>query len=151
MWWDGFIYADSFKKSAKEFNLSPSWLASIAQQETAFTESTDDGRSPASYGIMQLQVRTAKIIAKALGDDYDIIDGEWLNTHPEKSIRYAACHLRSLLNMFGGSYYWATRAYNGGDKRIKLSRKGSLKWKGLSVRYYNAVFKHFIQIKEYTK
>lgn len=148
-WYDALIYEDSFKKSAKEFKISPSWLAAMAQQENTFVETGDDGKTPASYGLMQLQVRTAKIIAESLGDDPNVIDGEWLNSHSEKSIRYAACHFRNMLDLFGQSYYWATRAYNGGDKRIRWAKNGSKKWKNLSVGYYNKVWKHFNEIKEY--
>lgn len=147
-WWKALGYEMAFRESAKEFHVSRSWLMALCKIENNFKSIGTDGKG--SYGIMQLQIQTAQIVAKGLGDyNWDLIDGIWLEEHPEQSIRFAACHMRDLLNTFHGSYHWATRAYNGGSTRIKEAKKGNRKWKHLSVKYYENVFEQFNKIKEF--
>jgi soluble lytic murein transglycosylase-like protein len=99
---------------------------------------------------MQLQVHTAQLVAKQLGyKDWASIDGPWIEEHPEESIRFATCHFKALLRTFRGSYYWATRGYNGGWERVMAAKKGARKWHNLSLKYYENVERSFQQIKAY--
>lgn len=148
-WWRSLSYEESFKESARTFKISPSWLAAIACCESGYKAKTTDGKG--SFGIMQMQVSTAKIVAKRFKIDPDVIDEKYLTDHPEECIQFAACHFRDLLNTFGNSYYWATRAYNGGSTRIRMSKNGSKRYKNLSLLYYTHVEQTFNAIKEFEK
>lgn len=127
----------------KEFGISWKWYAAILALENGFKSFGTDGKG--SYGISQMQVLTAKITARKLGDDPTIITPRWMETHPLAMIRYGASCFHDLIYEFRGvnRYYWGTRAYNAGATRIILARRGFKRWKYLSEKYYWDVYKRY--------
>lgn len=129
-------YASAILHSSREFKINPYWWASVLTVERHFKPSGTDGRG--SFGIPQMQVETTKAVARELGDDPNEVTEAWIEAHPITMIRYGARHFADLLEQFRGPnrYYWATRAYNAGSKRIFRARRGSPKYRRLSEKYY---------------
>lgn len=142
-------YASAIISSSEEFKISWKWYAAIIYRENQFSSIRTDGKG--SFGISQMQVQTAKAVAKELGDSQKKIDPVWIETHPLAMIRYGARHFHDLLREFRGpnQYYWATRAYNAGGTRIHLAMRGAFHWRHLSEKYYDDVDTQYRVIAKY--
>ena len=141
--------ADTILSASADFGISWKWYGALLGRENLYKATGTDGRG--SFGFSQMQVMTAKIVAKELGDDPEAITPKWMEDHPLTMIRYGARHFHDLLREFNGpnQYYWATRAYNAGGTRIHLARGGSKRWKALSEKYYWDVDRRYTEISEY--
>ena len=142
-------FSSAIISASEEFGISWKWYGGMLSRENLFKPDGTDGRG--SWGFSQMQVLTARIVAKELHEDPEAITPKWMEDHPLTMIRYGARHFHDLLREFKGpnQYYWATRAYNAGGTRIHLARGGSKRWKALSEKYYWDVDRRYTEISEY--
>ncbi len=90
----------------------PALLLAVARQESLFDP---DATSPAgAQGLMQLMPSTARIVAGALGVQYDPAS----LTDPDYNARLGSWYLRQQLDQFGGLAPLALAAYNAGPARV---------------------------------
>lgn len=132
-------YAASIMKWAKEYNVDPDWMTAIYTHESHWdTKATDDLDS---WGIPQIQVSTAQIVADELKLD-ETITAQRLTADPDIAIRLSCRHYRDLLDEFNGDCIQATRAYNRGDKGVKNTRLPGLD-------YFQDVFNQYWNFEKF--
>lgn len=100
----GVPYANEINAAAAKYNLDPSLLAGLVQQESGFNPAA---RSPAgATGLTQLMPATAR----SLG----VTDA----TDPVQALEGGAKYLRQMLDQFGGDKKLALAAYNAGPGAV---------------------------------
>lgn len=94
---------------AAENQLDPHLIWAVMRQESAF-KPTARSRAQA-LGLMQLLSRTARDVARGLGDPPPKIADLY---EPERNLRYGAAYLRRLLQRYQGDLVLTLAAYNAG-------------------------------------
>lgn len=132
--------AASIEKWSKHFKIDPDWMTAIYTQESYYNPESSDGKG--SWGICQLQLKTAQEVADelGLGIKIEVID---LKYNTDTAIMLSCCHFSDLLDSYFGDYKIATRAYNCGS--------GALKKYDRSRAYYERVVHWFIKFLETKK
>lgn len=102
-------YKEAILEYSREFNLSPTLVASIINTESSFNRNAES--KAGAKGLMQLKIETAKEIALKLNvenfQDGNIFD-ENLN------IRFGCFYLRYLLDYYNGDLTLSLCSYNAG-------------------------------------
>lgn len=111
-------YSRSVEKWSRVYKLDADWMTANFTVESHWDTKACDGRPTPSWGIPQLQVKTAQIVVDSWNHSY-LVDEEKLKDNPGLSIRISCKHFRDLLNEFQGDYIKATRAYNAGSSKVK--------------------------------
>ena len=101
------------KTWAKSRNLDPYQVAGLIRQESVFNPQAKSGAN--AYGLMQLLVPTARVVAKKYGNTAEIT-GESL-FQPALNIELGTAYMRDQLDRFGRIEYVAM-AYNAGPARV---------------------------------
>jgi len=94
--------------AAKKYNVDPSWLLSIAGQESTF------GTNPAErHGLMDITQPAFDQVKKMgmIPSDWTLAD---ITSDPVKNAQVGAAYLKYQLSRSGGDYGTAVTAYNGG-------------------------------------
>ena len=115
-------YQDLIKKYAAQYNVSPSFIATVIYAESRFNP---NARSPVgASGLMQIMPGTGAGIAKSLGENNFSTDKLM---DPEISIRYGTYYYKELIDRHQGDIDKALMAYNGGEGAvISYERRGVL-------------------------
>ncbi|WP_236026286.1 lytic transglycosylase domain-containing protein [Alicyclobacillus suci] len=92
--------ASIINTTAEKYNLPPSLLSAVIQQESGFNPNAVS--SAGAQGLMQLMPSTAQSLGVSNAFD------------PAQNVDAGASYLRQLLNQFGGSVPLALAAYNAG-------------------------------------
>lgn len=114
--WDIFYplnYWDQIKGWAKQRNLDKYQVAGLIRQESVFNPRARS--SAAAYGLMQLLVPTARLMARKYGTEATIT-GESL-FQPALNIELGTAYMRDQFDKFGRIEYVAA-AYNAGPGRV---------------------------------
>jgi len=115
--WDVFYplaFWDAIKQEATARDLDPYAVAGLIRQESVFNPRAV---SPSdAYGLMQLLVPTARMMAK-LNSTESPITAEALLSDPRLNIRLGTSYMREQLNKYGRLEYLAA-AYNAGPGRV---------------------------------
>ena len=114
--WDIFYplnYWDQIKPWAKNRNLDEYQVAGLIRQESVFNPRARS--NAAAYGLMQLLVPTARLMARKYGTEASVT-GESLFL-PALNIELGTAYMRDQFNKFGRIEYVAA-AYNAGPGRI---------------------------------
>ncbi len=90
--------------------------------ESHWKPSSNDRRRQPSVGIPQIQVQTARMMAKELHLDIEITQA-LLISDSDLAEQLSGKYFKNMLNMFGGSYRLAIMAYNAGDPSVRHHRK----------------------------
>ncbi|MEN8176014.1 MAG: transglycosylase SLT domain-containing protein [Pseudomonadota bacterium] len=107
-------HKDEVMRYARLRNLDHGWVYGVLRQESAFMQ---DARSSAgALGLMQLMPRTAKQVARELGQPRPSARAL---LEPETNITLGTAYLRMMLDDFGGHRVLATAAYNAGPHRVR--------------------------------
>lgn len=106
-------YADTFKITAKEVELSEQLIYAIARQESAFMH--DVRSSAGAMGLMQLMPATGRETAAGMG--MRITNQDLLV--PETNIAIGSRYLSGLVKSFDGNRILAAAAYNAGPNRVR--------------------------------
>jgi soluble lytic murein transglycosylase len=110
--WYPLRYSAIVRVHAKNYDLDPSLLAAVIEQESKFDASARS--SAGAIGLMQLQPDTAKGIAKYTGGaKFVVADLD----DPEINIRYGSWYLHHLLQKYGNEQL-ALAAYNAGQANV---------------------------------
>jgi soluble lytic murein transglycosylase len=121
-------YQDVFSRYAQAYRVPDTELLSIARRESAFMPTARSGVG--ARGLMQLMPRTARSVAKGLGDKsltrdlYDV----------EANITLGGAYYRQLLDSYSGNRVLTLAAYNAGPYRVKRWR--NQRGKGISVEQW---------------
>lgn len=129
---------------SKANKLDPNWMLAIYTRESHFDPLATDGVG--SYGIPQLQIKTAQGIVNTWGHNYTITP-EVLGQHTGLAIRISCRYFRDLLNEFEGDYIKATRAYNAGEGNVKNGYWVRGKPCLPGINYFSHVLEYYIKIK----
>ena len=115
-------YEELIKKYAAQYNLSPSFIATIIYAESHFNP---DAVSPAgAQGLMQIMPATGARLARTLGDTDFSLDKL---KDPERNIRYGTYYCRELMDRYQGNIDKVLIAYNGGNGAVVgYERRGVL-------------------------
>ncbi|HQU81828.1 MAG TPA: transglycosylase SLT domain-containing protein [Pyrinomonadaceae bacterium] len=105
---------DDIKKWAKARDLDQYQVAGLIRQESVFNPRAKSGAN--AYGLMQLLVPTARMMAKKYGSAITAIDGNTL-FNPSLNIELGTAYIREQFNAFGRIEYVAA-AYNAGPGRV---------------------------------
>lgn len=102
------------ERLARSQGLDPAWVYAVVRQESAFVK---DARSSAgALGLMQLMPRTARSVARKLGEhpprSRDLF-------RPETNIRLGSAYLKRIFDKLGAHPVLATAAYNAGLSRVE--------------------------------
>ena len=97
---------------------NPALILSIIRQESEFDTSARS--RVGAQGLMQLMPYTAKTVSKQAKVTYS---KSKLTRDPEYNINLGSFYISGLLSNYGGSYPFATAAYNAGPKRVKYWKK----------------------------
>jgi len=97
---------------------NPALILSIIRQESEFDTSAKS--RVGAQGLMQLMPYTAKTVSKQAKVTYS---KSKLTRDPEYNINLGSFYIAELLSNYGGSYPFATAAYNAGPKRVKNWKK----------------------------
>jgi soluble lytic murein transglycosylase len=109
---------EHFVATAKEFHLDPELLIAMAKQESGLTSKIIS--ESLGYGLMQIQEKTGKLIAKDL--HVQAYDPRQL-LEPAVNIRFSGSYTRTLLNLFDGeNLILAVGSYNAGDPTVNRWR-----------------------------
>jgi soluble lytic murein transglycosylase len=115
--WDVFYplaYWETIKQEAAARDLDPYAVAGLIRQESSFNPRAV---SPAdAYGLMQLLVPTARMMAKVSGAESPVT-AETLLSDPRLNIRLGTSYMREQLTKYGRLEYLAA-AYNAGPGRV---------------------------------
>lgn len=115
--WDIFYplaFWDTIKQEARARALDPYTVAGLIRQESVFNPRAV---SPSdAYGLMQLLVPTARMMAKGNGVDAPVT-AEALLSDPRLNIRLGTSYLKDQLDKYGRIEYVAA-AYNAGPGRV---------------------------------
>lgn len=100
-------------KYAKEYKLSPSFIAAVIYTESRFN---NDSVSPVgARGLMQIMPSTGLRLSKTLLDkDFSVSK----LFEPERNIRYGSYYLRELIDRHQDDLDKALIAYNGGEQAV---------------------------------
>ncbi len=99
---------------AKQRNLDPFQVAGFIRQETIFSPTAKSGAN--AYGLMQLLIPTARVIAKKYNSSTQSIDGATL-FQPALNIELGTAYIRDQFDKFGRVEFVAV-AYNAGPGRV---------------------------------
>ncbi|HRH40926.1 MAG TPA: lytic transglycosylase domain-containing protein [Pyrinomonadaceae bacterium] len=114
--WDIFYplsYWDQIKNWSKNRNLEPYQVAGFIRQETVFSPRAKSGAN--AYGLMQLLIPTARILAKKYGNESPISPETLFQ--PALNIELGTAYIRDMYDKFGRVEYVAI-AYNAGPGRV---------------------------------
>ena len=114
--WDIFYPLTSWndiKYWAKQRNLDSYQVAGLIRQESIFDPRAKSGAN--AYGLMQLLIPTARMMAKKYGSAA-VIDGNSL-FNPSLNIELGTAYMRDQLSKYGRIEYMAV-AYNAGPGRV---------------------------------
>lgn len=114
--WDIFYplnYWDQIKPWAQSRNLDPYQVAGLIRQESVFNPRAKSGAN--AYGLMQLLIPTARIVARKYGTE-TAITGESL-FQPALNIELGTGYMRDQFDKFGKIEFVAV-AYNAGPGRV---------------------------------
>ena len=107
------MYVDSIRKTAAEYNLSPSLIAAVILNESSFRPGAES--AVGARGLMQLMPDTAEWIARKLRlDGYSF---EQLYD-PDTNIRFGCWYLNYLSTLFNGDPLCVVCAYHAGQGEI---------------------------------
>mgnify|MGYP000847790409 CR=1 FL=1 len=106
----GVYFRDLVMEASQAENLHPLFLLSVMRQESLFEGFASSGAG--ARGLMQIMPATGKEIASSMSWPEGYIDEDLYR--PEISIRLGARYLARQRDYFGGDYYAALAAYNGG-------------------------------------
>ena len=106
-------YKDEIIKYSNEYELDPSFVASIINTESSFKEDTVS--SQGAIGLMQIMPQTAKYISNLMGETR--FNTEML-FDPEININYGCYYLRYLLSKFEDEKVTLS-AYNAGEGNVR--------------------------------
>jgi soluble lytic murein transglycosylase len=105
-------YWDLIRKYSAANGLDEHLVAALVAQESTFVP---DIRSHANaYGLMQLQPRTARLVARQLKIPYS----SRLLTNPEANIRMGTKYFADKIREFGGVHL-ALASYNAGETPVR--------------------------------
>lgn len=127
-------YNNLINKYASRFNVPPEIVKAVISVESNYKNKAvgpDDYGSRSSYGLMQIQIETAKDIGYK-GD----IEGLF---NPEVNIAFGIKYLRNCIAWANGNLYTALDMYNRG---VGFVRKYPYKGKWDNHRYVNKVLKN---------
>ena len=105
---------NDIKHWAKQRDLDPYQVAGLIRQESVFNPRAKSGAN--AYGLMQLLVPTARMMAKKYGGNASAIFGETL-FQPALNIELGTAYMREQLTKYGRVEYMAV-AYNAGPGRV---------------------------------
>ena len=107
------LYRDTIESQSEQFNLRPSFVASIIMNESSFRSTAESGVG--ARGLMQLMPDTAEWIAHKLKmKDYAferMFD-------PESNIRFGCWYLNYLSSLFRGDPVCVACAYHAGQGQV---------------------------------
>src|SRR3712207_3969581 len=115
--WDVFYplaYWDAIKQEAAARSLDPYTVAGLIRQESVFNPRAVSHAD--AYGLMQLLVPTARMMARVSGVESPVT-GESLLSDPRLNIRLGTSYMREQLDKYGRLEYLAA-AYNAGPGRV---------------------------------
>jgi soluble lytic murein transglycosylase len=110
--WYPLHYSSIVRVHARNYDLDPSFLAAVIEQESKFR--ADAKSSAGAIGLMQLQPATAKGIAIRTGGSKFVLSDLY---DPELNIRYGSWYLHHLLVKYGNERL-ALAAYNAGQQNV---------------------------------
>jgi soluble lytic murein transglycosylase len=110
--WYPLHYSSIVRVHAKNYDLDPSLLAAVIEQESKFR--ADAKSSAGAIGLMQLQPATAKGIAIRTGGSKFVLSDLY---DPELNIRYGSWYLHHLMLKYGDERL-ALAAYNAGQQNV---------------------------------
>ena len=110
--WYPLHYSSIVRVHAKNYDLDPSFLAAVIEQESKFR--ADAKSSAGAIGLMQLQPATAKGIAIRTGGSKFVLSDLY---DPELNIRYGSWYLHHLMVKYGDERL-ALAAYNAGQQNV---------------------------------
>jgi soluble lytic murein transglycosylase len=115
--WDVFYplaFWDAIKQEARARNLDPYTVAGLIRQESVFNPRAVSHAD--AYGLMQLLVPTARMMARVSGAEGPVT-AESLLSDPRLNIRLGTSYMREQLDRYGKLEYLAA-AYNAGPGRV---------------------------------
>jgi soluble lytic murein transglycosylase len=128
--WYPLRYSAIVRAHAENYDLDPSLLAAVIEQESKFDANARS--SAGAIGLMQLQPDTAKGIAKYTGGaKFVVADLD----DPEINIRYGAWYLHHLLQKYGNEQL-ALAAYNAGQANVDEWRASGGRIRFSETRHY---------------
>ena len=107
------MYGDSIRKTAAEYNLSPSLIAAVILNESSFRPAAES--AVGARGLMQLMPDTAEWIARKLRLDGYSFDQLY---DPDTNIRFGCWYLNYLSTLFNGDPLCVVCAYHAGQGEI---------------------------------
>ena len=107
------MYRELIERMAGEYNLAPSFVASVIKNESSFDPGALSGKG--ARGLMQLMPDTAEWIAHKLRFDYS--SPEQL-TDPEINVRFGCWYLNYLSSLFDADPLCVVCAYHAGQGEI---------------------------------
>ena len=107
------MYEDAIRKTASEYNLSPSLIAAVIRNESSFRPSAES--AVGARGLMQLMPDTAEWIAHKLRLDDYAFDQLY---DPDTNIRFGCWYLNYLSSLFSGDPLCVVCAYHAGQGEI---------------------------------
>jgi soluble lytic murein transglycosylase len=110
--WYPLHYESIVRVHARNYDLDPSFLAAVIEQESKFR--ADAKSSAGAIGLMQLQPATAKGIAIRTGGSKFVLSDLY---DPELNIRYGSWYLHHLMVKYGDERL-ALAAYNAGQQNV---------------------------------
>jgi soluble lytic murein transglycosylase len=110
--WYPLHYSSIVRVHARNYDLDPSLLAAVIEQESKFR--ADAKSSAGAIGLMQLQPATAKGIAIRTGGSKFVLSDLY---DPELNIRYGSWYLHHLMVKYGDERL-ALAAYNAGQQNV---------------------------------
>jgi soluble lytic murein transglycosylase len=110
--WYPLHYSSIVRAHATNYDLDPSFLAAVIEQESKFR--ADAKSSAGAIGLMQLQPATAKGIAIRTGGSKFVLSDLY---DPELNIRYGSWYLHHLMVKYGNERL-ALAAYNAGQRNV---------------------------------
>ena len=110
--WYPLHYESIVRAHARNYDLDPSFLAAVIEQESKFR--ADAKSSAGAIGLMQLQPATAKGIALRTGGSKFVLSDLY---DPELNIRYGSWYLHHLMAKYGDERL-ALAAYNAGQANV---------------------------------
>jgi soluble lytic murein transglycosylase len=110
--WYPLHYSSIVRVHATNYDLDPSLLAAVIEQESKFR--ADAKSSAGAIGLMQLQPATAKGIAIRTGGSKFVLSDLY---DPELNIRYGSWYLHHLMVKYGDERL-ALAAYNAGQQNV---------------------------------
>ncbi|MET0623616.1 MAG: lytic transglycosylase domain-containing protein [Pyrinomonadaceae bacterium] len=115
--WDVFYplaFWDAIKQEATARDLDPYTVAGLIRQESVFNPRAASHAD--AYGLMQLLVPTARMMARLRGVD-GTVTAETLMSDPRLNIRLGTSYMKEQLDKYGRLEYLAA-AYNAGPGRV---------------------------------